>query len=429
MSNELPHAEWLITTLLAPMTFNRGQDEVWPLNPVRRYLFNRQHAQKFTFNIDQVSTLAGSPLYHPLRAGRSLSGKRIFVERFRDRGLGDLLFLTGPFAFMHSVTGGTVKIYPYAWTDRGAVLQSSPYVENGTCLFGPTHYDDFWNYDYQWLINSVTESTCESDQLNVYDALYDSIGLNPAQIDPKFKRPSVTIESSELADLASFFHSFWSECAVDARHTGYYVVAPFTHSPLRQANFSMWLEVIPELARRRPVFIIGQANEPVPDTDLSIGQFVAKVDELNSPQIANLINKKLRVRFIMALISQATAFVGLDSGPLYIAQGCRVPAVSVWGPHDPGVRLGYDPDYMDLAVWEQEGCSQAPCFAFRNFPASKCPLGPNQQVCEVFKATTADAVLAKVDLIERKRLTAVFRSLKPNKANETCAQPAENTAP
>lgn len=432
MSNDLlPNSEWLITTLASPMTFNRGRDEVWPLNPVRRYLFNRQHAQKFTFNIDTVSTVSGSPLYRPLQAGRSLVGKTIFVERFRDRGLGDLLFLTGPFAFIHSITGGNVKICPYTWTDRGAILQNSPYVNNGTALFGPTHYDDFNLYDYQWLINSVTESSSEPDQLNVYDALYASLGLNPGQIDPRFKRPYLTIDPQEEADLFAFWHTFWTECHIDPRHTGYYVVAPLTHSPLRLAPYGLWLEVIQRLAHSKPVFIIGQSVEQMPDTDMTFGEFMAKIDELNSPKIANLVNKKLRLRFISALISKATAFVGLDSGPLYIAQACRTPAVSIWGPHDPGVRLGYDPDYMDLAVWEQQFCSQSPCFAFRDFPASKCPMGQDQRICHVLLGTSVDDVLSKVDLIERRRFTAVFRSIiqeKSQEIDENCAATAENSA-
>lgn len=403
---EIPNAEWLITTVNAPMTFNRGTSETWFLNPVRRYLFNAAHVRKFASSVESVSDLRASPTYKPLQAGRQLAGKRIFVERFRDRGLGDLLFLTGPFAFIHYATGGDVQINVYAFSDRGQALQNCPFIEFGTALIGPTHFDDFQHYDYQWLVNSASESSCEQDQLNVYDALYVQLGLDPNQIDPKFKRPSVTIDASEMADLYQFFHMVWAERQFDLRKTGYYVLAPLTHSALRLAPYAFWLELAKELAKRRPVFVVGQTHEALPDADMPVGEFLTAMSESGN-HIINLIGRNLRLRSVMALISQATALVGLDSGPLYIAQGCRVPAVSIWGPHDPGVRIGYDRDYMDLAVWNQQFCQHSPCFAFGNFPIRKCPDHVEQKLCQVLRGVSLDDVLAKVDLIEEKRCAAL----------------------
>ncbi|HNL70532.1 MAG TPA: glycosyltransferase family 9 protein, partial [Leptospiraceae bacterium] len=60
--------------------------------------------------------------------------------------------------------------------------------------------------------------------------------------------------------------------------------------------------------------------------------------------------------------------VTLDSGLLYVAEALRVPTISLWGTHAPAVRLGYDPAYMDLAIWPRENCGAAPCFAYANFP-------------------------------------------------------------
>jgi ADP-heptose:LPS heptosyltransferase len=393
------------------MTFNRGTEETWYLNPARRYVFNARHVEKISSYVETLSELSGSPHYRPLMAGHRINGCRIFVERFRDRGIGDLLFLTGPFAFMHHVTGNDVRINVYAFADRGAVLQNSPYLEHGTVFVGPTHYNDFQDYHFQWLVNTVTESSMETDQLNVYDALYTQIGIKPEQVDPKFKRPHVQISQEELAGLYEFYHSVWSERQFDLRHTGYYVLAPLTHSSLRTAPYRMWLDLAKELARRRPVFFIGQTSMALPDLDITAGEFVTKSQECGL-QVISLLGKQLNLRSVMALISQATALVGLDSGPLYVAQGCRVPAVSLWGPHDPGVRIGYDPDYMDLAVWNEQFCHNSPCFAYGGFPATKCPNALAQKICQPLLGTSVTDVLKKVDMIESKRVNTWIHGLK-----------------
>jgi len=415
----LPNSEWLITTVSSPVKFNRGTEETWFLNPVRRYVLNAEHVAKIMKHVETVSTLSGSPYYKPLLAGRALNGKRVLVERFRDRGLGDLLFLTGPLAFMHSITGGEVQFHVYAFSDRGQALLNSPYLEHGTVFVGPNHYNDFQDYDYQWMVNSVTETSQERDQLNVYDALYAQLGLNPEQVDPKFKRPFIEVAPGELRDLHAFYHTVWSERQFDVRRTGYYVIAPLTHSPLRCAPYRMWLDLAVELSRSRPVFIVGQTNMPLPDLDMAAGEFVTKSQELGH-QVVSLLGQQISVRSLVTLISQATAFVGLDSGPLYIAQGCRVPAVSLWGPHDPGVRIGYDPDYMDLAVWNEQFCTHAPCYAYGGFPIRKCPDGASQTVCHPLKGTSVEDVLEKVEQVESKRVyKVIFKHETPSTTDDT----------
>ena len=400
------NSQWFITTVKAPLTFTRGVEETWYLNPRRRYVMNGHHVGKLFDMLASVSDIGGTPHYHPLNASQRLAGKHIFVERFRDRGIGDLLFLTGPLFFMHAITGNDLEIDVYAFSDRGAVLEGSPYLAYGTPLIGPTHYDDFQNYDYQWLVGSATESNEETDQLNVYDALFAQIGINPAQIDPKFKRPYVSVSAQELNDLHQFWHTLWEQRTIDMRKTGYYVLAPLTHSPLRTAPYALWLELAKELSKRRPVFIIGQTSTPLPDLDMAAGEFVTKTGEVGE-QVISLLGRQIRLRSIVALISQATAFVGLDSGPLYIAQACRVPAISLWGPHDPGVRIGYDPDYMELAVWNQQFCLRSACYAYSSFPIHKCPEGTNQKICQCLLGTTVDDVLNKMEKVESRRVTSL----------------------
>jgi hypothetical protein len=327
----------------------------------------------------------------------------LLVERFRDRGLGDLLFLTGPFAFMHHVSGGEVKIHTYAFSDRSAVLYNNPQLEHRTAFVGPTHYDDFPQYDYQWMIESVTESCAESDQLNVYDALYQLMGLNPAQIDPKFKRPHVYPTEEELGAVNQFHYHVWMEKRCDLRKTGYYVVAPLTHSKLRATSYRFWLDLCVELAKRRPVIVVGQPHENLPVMDMAPGAFIDTINELGDAVLnAIQMNPPLPLRSVMALIARANCVVTLDTGPLYIAQGVRTPAISLWGPHDPGVRLGYDQDYMELAIWNESACGKCPCFCYGSLPYNKCPHGTEQDLCEVLKTVTVDAVLEKMDLVDRR---------------------------
>ena len=418
------NSQWLVATLKFPVSFNRGTDETWYLNPVRRYVFNARHIEKLEENLDTVSEIVGTPYYRPLVAGKALRGSRIFIERFRDRGIGDLLFLTGPMAFMHHVTGSNVKIHTYAFSDRGQVLQNCPFLEHGTVYVGPTHYDDFQHYDYQWLVNG-TESNEEKDQLNVYDALYTQIGLNPAQVDMQFKRPHASVSAVELDALNSFFHTVWTERQIDLRR-GYYVLAPLCHSALRAAPYKFWLELAAFLAGRRPVILIGRTDIPLPDLDMAAGEFLTKTQELG-PQVLSLLGNQgqsMSLRSVISLISRANLLVGLDSGPLYVAQGCRVPAVSLWGPHDPGVRLGYDPDYMDLAVWNQEFCRQSPCYAYAGFPFRKCPNGPAQRICNCLGYLTLEDVLKKVEMIESRRVYSLgIFSPKNEKAAATTVNP------
>jgi len=394
-------AQWLITTFNSPVAFNRGTDETWYFNPIRRYVLNAAHVQKISQHVEGTSDLASGALYTPLRGDKPLAGKKILVERFRDRGIGDLLFLTGPFAFMQHITGMGVSIYVYAFSDRGVVLNGNPDLAYGTTMLGPTHYDDFPRYDYQWMVGAVTELDQEKDQLNVYDALYRQIGLNPDQVAPRFKRPSITLNPGEAEGFIQFASQQWENHNLDIRKSGYYVVAPTTHSPLRCAPYAFWLNLIRELLGYRPVIVVGKIHEAIPDLDMPLGEFCSRLNEMG-PGLINLLSteRPTPLRFIMQLIAKANCVFTLDSGPLYIAQALHTPAISLWGTHDPRVRIGYDPEYMDLAVWNKQYCQNCPCFCFGSFPAHKCPRGESQTQCEVLRSLVPNDVLSMLEKVE-----------------------------
>jgi hypothetical protein len=271
----------------------------------------------------------------------------------------------------------------------------------GTTLHGPLFYDDLGLYNYQWMIETVTECNEEPDQLNVYDALYKQLGFEADEIDKKFKRPSATLVDEDMRSLDQVFYYVWQHKKVDFRRVGYYVVAPFAAATLRSMNYGTWLAIIKELATKRPVIVVGAAANRHPDMDISAGEFQQQIAGMTN--VVNAIGAT-PLRTMMALISKAVAVFTLDTGTLYVAEAFRTPAISIWGSHDPGVRIGYDQDYMDLAIWNREACRMSPCFAYASFPAHKCPLGAHQQACEVLVAATPEQVLQKLEMIESKNV-------------------------
>lgn len=397
----IPHnGTWVVATFNQPAVYDRDKQETWLLNPVRRYIFNANHLVNMENLVASISDLNNSANYRPLSVTLPLVGATVLIERYRNRGIGDLLFMTGPMAYLHHITGGQINIDMYGFGDRGQVLLHNPLLRYRTILVGPTHYDDLPLYNYHWFVNAVTEFDEEPDQLNVYDALYRQIGVDPTTVDARFKRPSMTVTQDELIGVNQFHYIAHAHRKLDLRRTGYYVVAPFTHSPTRTMPYSTWLEVIKELSKQRPVLVVGNLHQHVPDAGISAGEFAQAVEGIGA-NVINAINATT-VRSLAALIAKANCVFGLDSGPLYMAQALRTPAVSVWGSHDPGVRLGYDPEYMELAVWTPERCRYAPCFTYSGFPAHKCPEGQNQKVCAVLEGVTAKDVMQRLELVENR---------------------------
>lgn len=408
-TDRTPHnARWVIVSVNKPVMMRRSDDETWLLNPRRRYILNADLiADEMVSHIETVSDLQASSLYRPLHSATRvrLPGSSILIERYRDRGLGDLLFTTGPLAYLHHLTGGDLKAYLYAYAERGAILSNSEYLAHNNPLVGPIMYDDLPFYNFHWFIDTVTEYSEEPDQLNVYDALFQSLGIDPTTVDARFKRPFATLAPHELKQLDDFF--FWvfqnTSPHLDLRKTGYYVIAPFSNSNLRSASYSMWLETISLLSVRRPVVVVGVLRERMPVMDISPGEFVNTLDSdgrfVPSGRVINLIGKT-QVRNLMQLISRANCVGSMDSAALYIAEALRTPCVSLWGSHDPGVRIGYDKDYMDLAIWEQRVCANSPCFAWQGFPASKCPGGSSQSICSCIEYVNAKDVIKRFEMAE-----------------------------
>lgn len=399
-SSAIPQdTRFAIITVNKPVMLDMTPDETWLFNPNRRYVLPVSLLPRIQHYVESSSEFKNSALYNPILPNKDIKGASILVERCRERGIGDLLFMTGPLAFLNNLTGGDVKIHLSALSDRGSVLTHSPLLQGGTVFCGPTEYDHLRNYNYHWFVDSVTETDEEGDQLNVYDALFKQLGYDPADIDVRYKRPQMTLVPEDMLNLHRLYSHVFAQSKIDLRQIPYYVVAPFSNATLRCAPYSLWLKVIKELSTRKPVLVVGASSLRLPDTDMTAGTFISALPALGS-SVINAIDATPSVRLLAALISKASLVLTVDSGTLYIAQALRTPTVSLWGTHDPGVRIGYDAEYMKLAVWSSDNCKNSPCYAYADYPVHKCPQGNMQAVCEVLLAATADDVLGKVNLAE-----------------------------
>lgn len=401
MSKFIEQNKWVIVTFNQPVIYHRTPEEAYPLNPVRRYVLNADNLEGLMEFVQTVSDLKGSTYHHPLNLNFPLNDANILIERNRQRGLGDLLFMTGPMEFMRHLSAGSARLDMYGLTDRGMVLQNHAALRYGTVLCGPLMYEDLALYSYHWLVETATETNEEPDQLNVYDALYKDIGIDPAVVPFKYKRPTIYLNDSDWGHLDQFYRVIFDNTQIDLRRTPYYVVCPFSAATLRTMSYRTWVTIITELSGRRPVVVLGRMDNRIPASDMSAGDFSSKISEM--PNVINGLGAT-GVRAMMAMIAKSSCFFGMDSGPLYIAQAARVPAISMWGSHDPGVRLGYDKDYMDLAVWNKPMCAYSPCYAYANFPAHKCPRGADQSMCEVLVTVNVDDVLDRLDQVEGKTI-------------------------
>lgn len=396
-----PDTSWVVVTLSQPVLWQRDSDETWVLNPRIRYVLQRKHLKYIDGYIATCSDLMEGQKYKPFNASVSLEGKKLLVERARDSGLGDLIFLSGPLMYLNHITSGKLEVDLYGLNEKSQVLDNHPALTFGTPLRGPLLYDALQYYDFHWLLKSVTEYNEEPDQPNVYDALFMSMGLDPKMIDPRWKRPYITLTQQDQKNFDTFLFFLWNKTKVDFRRAGYYVVAPHCFSNLRAAPYKMWLECIHRMAPHRPVLMIG-SDGPAPSTDMAYGDFLNQAQEIKG---VFSLQGETPLRNMMSLIKNATALLTLDTAPLYIAQAFRTPTVSIWGPHDPKVRLRYDPEFLKNAVWKKSECLAAPCYQYRGF-GDKCPEGPQQRVCDVLKSVSATDVIDTLQAIENTRVAA-----------------------
>jgi ADP-heptose:LPS heptosyltransferase len=392
---------WSVVTFNQPLLFARNPHETWQFNPPLRYILNSEFISAFENKLSSFSDLKNSKHYQPLKSATNLSYKKILIERHRERGIGDLLFLTGICHWLQVESKGTCDIYFYASADKIPVLHGNEDLAHNTAMAGPIIYDTLQSYDYHWFVEAATEYDNETDQLNVYDALFKQIGVNPENVQAKFKRPYIKLTKDDVRSSSSFVGMIKRERDIDLQKP-FFIVSPIVNSNLRALPYKTWLDIITELGKQYLVIVLGEVTANVPTVDMPFSDFFNLVGQLSQAN-KNVINfmGEIPLRLAMNIISLAKGVVTTDSGILYIAQALNVPAISIWGTHDPRVRIGYDAKYMNLAVFCEEACPHSPCYSFSSFPVDKCPEKDRQWICSPMMAVTASQVMAKVEAIEK----------------------------
>lgn len=402
--SKLPNSRSVVVEVTKPTLWSWDADETWLLNPPLRYVMNADRAEELGDRIASVSDLCGMPDYRPKIHISALAGASILVERHRNRGVGDVLFLSGPLSYLKDQSSGSCRIFFYGSASRGSILQGHPALHQQSVLAGPISYDSLGRYNYHWFVDQVTEYSSGADQLNVYDALYQSLGLDHRYVPDKYKKPSLTLLPKDLTLREAYFKITKMEKGVDLATEPYVVIAPACGSTLRSAPYQLWLELANRLMSQGFIVImLGQVGGLMPAAGCSFDEFYARwveISQNNAKAINSLGQPALRLG--AALIEKARALFCLDSGLLYVAQAQQVPAISLWGTHHPSSRLGYDRPYMDLAILARNECPHAPCYAYAGFPTDKCPDGPEQRLCAPLTAPgLLDEMLAKFASVQK----------------------------
>lgn len=404
-----PHnPAWAVVTVKSPVMWETAYREVWSLWPGRRYVLNLDDCGDLYEHekIDTVSDLKSQGLYKPLHGSQDWRGKRVLIERHRSRGIGDFLFLSGIFAYLQSRADNRMRLHTYTSTTNAQIFKNNECLEHKMAFTGPMEYDALSQYDFHWYIDAATEFSEDKDQLNSYDSLLNQLGIDWTTVRPEFKRPRVHLSWEDKQMIGDFYRHCKTHGDLNLSESGFYVIAPFTNSVMRTGSYRLWLDLIGQLSKKKPVVVIGVPGKFIHGTDISGEQFISEVENFPSDNVVSMIGQQLTVRLTLAILAEADALFCLDSGPLFMAQASRTPAISLWGIHDPFVRIGYDPEYMELAIWNKESCHHSPCYVFDAFPEHKCPQGANQKLCSVLGSVNVGQLMEKLEIVEKRNRVA-----------------------
>jgi ADP-heptose:LPS heptosyltransferase len=78
------------------------------------------------------------------------------------------------------------------------------------------------------------------------------------------------------------------------------------------------------------------------------------------------------VKELLALLDQAGAFVGNDSGPGHLAAFCGLPTLTIFGPQ---LSEWFSPLHPESIALEGKACPYKPCSDYCRFPTPRCLWG------------------------------------------------------
>jgi ADP-heptose:LPS heptosyltransferase len=274
-----------------------------------------------------------------------------------------------------------------------AIWACNPFINNAP-LSVPLHLDAVWRakgrpfFDGAFFIESATEWETDSEQPNVYDRLYSLVGLDPARIPIKFKRPVFMLSTEDIDKRAEWLKALGSLCKADLSR--YIVLQLRTANKVRSlplATAQIVLAAINEAAAKTNTWALVTDDKPL------VPELVEAISRL--PRLINVAGKVGTIRMFGSLIGGAALVLGPDSSALHFAAASETPAIGIWGPFDPQARVKYYPNQTHL--WHPEKCPACPCYNYLpELPIQKCPQGPKQQSCEVFDGISFEEVYSAV---------------------------------
>jgi ADP-heptose:LPS heptosyltransferase len=313
---------------------------------------------------------------------RPIHWKKKRVLFYRNRGFGDQLIMSSVPRFFREVLGAD----SHCLADRvhEPIWAHNPYI-GGVPLSVPMHIDSVWRqkpgrpfFDGTFFIESATEWDSDSEQPNVYDRLFAMVGMDPARVPIKYKRPIFAVAPDDIERRIAWLQQTSSITNRDLS-AGYIFVQLRATNKVRSIPpklADMLLGALEEIAAKKGLTAILADNQPL-TSDLA--QEVAKLRH-----VVNVTATIPNIRLFGTILGGAMLVVGPDSVALHFAAAFETPAVGIWGPFSPESRCKYYPNQTHL--FHPEMCDSAPCYNYlAELPLSKCPWGTKQETCEVYE--------------------------------------------
>jgi Glycosyltransferase family 9 (heptosyltransferase) len=336
--------------------------------------------------IESVTDLA--PYLAELHSRRPSNWRNKRVIFYRNRGIGDQLIASSASRFFSE----TLNAHCYQACDRvhEPLWLGNPFI-NGSAFTMPLHLDTIYRakgpgfVSGAFFLESVSEWDSDGEQANVYDRLFGMLGLDPARVPAKYKRPTITLRATDLSLRDAWLKKVGA--AVNASlESGYLFLQIQGTNKVRSLPLPVIekaLYALNEYAAKLQIPILVTDSKPLTP---AVAEMVKRTDHA-----INLAAGIGSVRLLVSLIAGATVVVGPDSSALHIAAAFEIPSVGIWGPFSPEARALYYP--RQIHIFHAERCAHAPCYNYLpDLPYTKCPKGLEQPHCEVFDGVSAEEI-------------------------------------
>jgi len=336
--------------------------------------------------IESVSDLR--PYLDEIAARHTGSWRNNRVLFYRNRGIGDQLIASAASRFFAEMLSAqchqaSERVHEPLWL-------GNPYI-GGAAFSMPLHLDVVYRAKSPafasgaFFLESISEWDSDSEQSNVYDRLFGMLGLDPGRIAAKFKRPTLTLQKSDLE-----LRNQW------LRKVSAAVNKPLDHGYIfLQVAGTNKVRSLPPMLIEKTLFAANEyaAKLQIPILVTDNKPFAPEIVEMirRTPQAINLAGAINSVRLLASIIAGSSVVIGPDSSALHIAAAFEVPAIGIWGPFSPESRTLYYPRQIQL--FHAECCPHAPCFNYLpDLPVTKCPRGIQQPYCEVFEGVLVEEI-------------------------------------